>query len=925
MSRIESIGTADMLFPTASQRIDIFDHTRPVDLEPAWRTIRQYGRTGAHSLIKVGEYWYCCFAAKSDHVWDITVVLRSRNGEEWEDTDFPFKNADCQTEPTMCADAAGRIHLTFEDHWQRTGYCVYADGAWGRIKPFPRFPERVLIDSKDQLLIDSRGDLILMATRHNECQLYSRRKSGDHWGEAEALRLPEEIDLAGAVTDATDTIHLLLHSETQSTFFYLRRNADLSWSSADEIPVEKALGMTLAINPQGILYFAAITESEVLLLTKYEIWHRRRVCAASLSAIDLPRPTLQWLSEAQALIFWTQSTSPLFGGLQILCVDAFSSADPDVAIPVNVTQDDSANDCWSIAASCYDGSRLGLLVANTGTHRPYWFSIDAVEIAYLAQWRQIVAASNPREALQAYFETIVHDANVRAQLMKCLAKLKHVSIESGGLSLSFDGDFRLYCAPPACMEAEKAVPASYVAMAALCNQLVLRCPGRRHIVFPGLNSQGELKTAVDAMYRAVDIAAFKKFRRLANSNGQSKPEHIKLAFEFDHRWLIFNPQMPNSRGEPAICLLDYDAPEVARPLALDLGVGDVFMGVVADEILGERVFLDIGASTERLERQLPFDEEEDDDQESDLAGDAPDSEPDRGEEIIIGGKTFCRDETQMDLSELGLKTLSPEIGLFKTLETLDLSGNVLMTLPEEIGELTALVKLNVGNNPLIVLPDTLSNLRNLEALYLYGTWISILPQGLEKLINLREIMADAVPQGVGQFRNLEKISTERISEDVGTLEALTELRIRGNHPQPFPGRMPDLPGLTTLYLREMDFDALPEVVFGLSSLQSLHIVHCKNLISLPPDISRLKNLDHIFLYGCSQLAHIPEEIRQLKKLRYLSVTDTPLTSSSLSIVCSLTGLKDLSLLRVKLTDISEALPAVKKSIRCALPDCRVSF
>lgn len=75
-------------------------------------------------------------------------------------------------------------------------------------------------------------------------------------------------------------------------------------------------------------------------------------------------------------------------------------------------------------------------------------------------------------------------------------------------------------------------------------------------------------------------------------------------------------------------------------------------------------------------------------------------------------------KTTLDLSNLAISELSPEIGLLTHLEVLDISGNYLEALPAEIRQLKNLRQLDITNNLFTTLPPELSQLTNLERLEL---------------------------------------------------------------------------------------------------------------------------------------------------------------------------------------------------------------
>src|SRR5689334_13431020 len=68
-------------------------------------------------------------------------------------------------------------------------------------------------------------------------------------------------------------------------------------------------------------------------------------------------------------------------------------------------------------------------------------------------------------------------------------------------------------------------------------------------------------------------------------------------------------------------------------------------------------------------------------------------------------ETLQHGATELDLSEMGLSQLPPEIWQLTHLERLNLSRNELTELPPEIGELTNLQSLDLASNQLTSLPS----------------------------------------------------------------------------------------------------------------------------------------------------------------------------------------------------------------------------
>src|SRR5260221_12379132 len=74
--------------------------------------------------------------------------------------------------------------------------------------------------------------------------------------------------------------------------------------------------------------------------------------------------------------------------------------------------------------------------------------------------------------------------------------------------------------------------------------------------------------------------------------------------------------------------------------------------------------------------------------------------------------------TSLDLADLGLTILPPEIGQLKALKRLQLRKNRLATLPREIGQLATLKELSLAYNQVTRLPLEIGQLTALEDLLL---------------------------------------------------------------------------------------------------------------------------------------------------------------------------------------------------------------
>jgi Leucine-rich repeat (LRR) protein len=90
-------------------------------------------------------------------------------------------------------------------------------------------------------------------------------------------------------------------------------------------------------------------------------------------------------------------------------------------------------------------------------------------------------------------------------------------------------------------------------------------------------------------------------------------------------------------------------------------------------------------------------------------------------------------DTKLDLSNLGLHSVPPELGQLTNLTGLNLASNQITTLPPELGRLTNLTTLNLDENQIVSIPPELGRLTDLTRIYLDETQVTTLPLRLRHL------------------------------------------------------------------------------------------------------------------------------------------------------------------------------------------------
>jgi internalin A len=253
----------------------------------------------------------------------------------------------------------------------------------------------------------------------------------------------------------------------------------------------------------------------------------------------------------------------------------------------------------------------------------------------------------------------------------------------------------------------------------------------------------------------------------------------------------------------------------------------------------------------------------------------------------------CRREraTQLDLDDLGLARLPPEIGQLTALTYLSLNDNRLSTLPPEIGQLTALTHLSLNGNQLSTLPPEIGQLTALATLNLSQNQLSPLPPVISQLTALTRLCLDD-----------NQLST--LPPEIGQLTVLTRLDLQNNQLSSLPPEFGHLAALTILDLDGNRLSTLPPEIGQLSALELLFLSG-NQLISMTPVIGQLTVLTHLSL-NSNQLSTLPPVIGQLTALTHLSLDRNQLNTLP-PVIGQLTALTHLSLDRNQLSTLPQEI------------------
>ncbi len=206
--------------------------------------------------------------------------------------------------------------------------------------------------------------------------------------------------------------------------------------------------------------------------------------------------------------------------------------------------------------------------------------------------------------------------------------------------------------------------------------------------------------------------------------------------------------------------------------------------------------------------------------------------------------------TKLDLSEMNLTVLPPEIGKLSQLNMLSLYGNLLTIIPSDIGKLSQLTHLGLSRNRLTTLPSEIGHCSKLTWLHLYKNQLATIPSEIGKLSQLKML-------------HLEQNRLTSLPPQIGNLSQLTELYLEENRLTSLP---PEIGNLSQLYCFKLSGNWLTTLPPEIGNLSMLHQFDPSRnrLTSLPPQIGNLSQL-YSFDLSENQLITLPPEVMGLVK------------------------------------------------------------
>ena len=205
----------------------------------------------------------------------------------------------------------------------------------------------------------------------------------------------------------------------------------------------------------------------------------------------------------------------------------------------------------------------------------------------------------------------------------------------------------------------------------------------------------------------------------------------------------------------------------------------------------------------------------------------------------------------LDLQDLGLPSIPPEIGSFTWIEELYLDDNRLTYLPQELSQLKGLSKLTLSNNDFQSLPDWIGDFSSIDLLYLNGNDMELCPSWIFRLRNLE--VAD-LGECVAHCESSQW-------EDFKQLRSLRELTCIYPGQEIFREVICNMNRLKTLILDGNDAFVVPRSIEALDGIKALSLINCS---SFPADIRRLPSLVELII-SYSELSSVPDWVRDVHR------------------------------------------------------------
>jgi predicted DNA-binding WGR domain protein len=204
-------------------------------------------------------------------------------------------------------------------------------------------------------------------------------------------------------------------------------------------------------------------------------------------------------------------------------------------------------------------------------------------VNYKDEWNSIVGGPDLKASLVKHFKFMATSKESMEILEELMASAEGAQIEGEMLVISFGEDWTMKCYPPSSVKPAKEVPKSYAEIIKVHSRIDLEgydVP----MTFIGLDDDGKL-------YPSEMIEEAEDFMELLEEK-ELDSDSVFLALYNHQDEVIFNPLKKSKAKEPAVCHLRHDDCEVSPPISKDLNFAEIYLRLLAEDILDQEFFED---------------------------------------------------------------------------------------------------------------------------------------------------------------------------------------------------------------------------------------------------------------------------------------------------------------------------------------------
>lgn len=204
-------------------------------------------------------------------------------------------------------------------------------------------------------------------------------------------------------------------------------------------------------------------------------------------------------------------------------------------------------------------------------------------VDYKTAWAAVESANDLPKALEAHFAFLVDTPACKKLLAELCAKARSATVGDEMLQIMFEGQDgksqRLTCLPPFTGTLAKDVPDSYARFVRVHNGMGLD-NADVGLGFAGAGDDGR-----------VGSGGFEReYLEESDPELYAKLEEqglmIEAPIDYNQDWVVYNPLEKTKLGEPTLHDFSHEGGPLASPYPTDLGIGGVWLRIIAHDLLG---------------------------------------------------------------------------------------------------------------------------------------------------------------------------------------------------------------------------------------------------------------------------------------------------------------------------------------------------